>query len=70
MENADLVDTFLGVITKLDYFWGSFYAFTGLFFKFKVKNSDFFGGLPIFLFLGAGGGGGVGRTVDPWSKLT
>ena len=38
MENADVVDTFCGVITKLDYFWGSFLCIyrsmyrTGIFF--------------------------------------
>ena len=72
MENADFVDTFWGVITKLVYFWGSFLCIypsflssmyrTGIFFVcclvFVVVFFLFFF---IFVFFWGGGGLGVNR---------
>ena len=59
MENADLVDTFWrggGSSQNL----GFIFMHLQVFFRLKVKNRDIFCGLPIFLFLGAGVGSGVG----------
>ena len=47
---------FGGSSQKWTIFGVHFYAFTGLFFKLKVKNRDIFCGLPIFYFQGWGGG--------------
>ena len=40
-----MVDTFFGVIAKLDYFWGSLLYILGLFRRVKVENWNIFGEL-------------------------
>ena len=58
---------FLGVITKLDYFWGHLFVFCYLFLWLKYRLTDcmlkflFF----FFFFLGGGGGGGGGMCDMP-----
>ena len=62
MENADFVDTFWGVITKLDYFWGSFLCIYRSFLSSMYRTGiSFVGCLSFFFFLGGGGGGGRGK---------
>ena len=49
-----------GVVTKLDYIYGSFLCILGSFLKVMIQNGDIFGGLLKFHFLFFWGGGGVG----------
>ena len=64
MENADFVDTFWGVITKLDYFLGSFLCIYRSFLSSMYRTRIFFVGclfVVVFCFVffrGVGGGGG------------
>ena len=67
MENADFGDTFWGVITKLDYFLGSFLCVYRSFLSSMYKQG-YFCGLPICccFFLG---GWGVGVGVNSRSLV-
>ena len=40
----EIVGIFGGVVTKLDYLWGSFLNILGLFYKVKVQNGNIFWG--------------------------
>ena len=58
MENADFVDTFWGVITKLDYFLGSFLCIYRSFLSSMYRTGIFFVGclfVVVVVFLGGGG---------------
>ena len=61
MENADFVDTFWGVITKLDYFLGSFLCIYRSFLSsmYRTGISLWVAYLLLLLFFGGGGSGGV-----------
>ena len=65
MENADFVDTFGGVITKLDHFLGSFLCIYRSFLSSMYRTGIFFVGCLFvfffffFFFFFFGGGGGV-----------
>ena len=59
MENADLVDTFGGVITKLDYFLGSFLCIYRSFLSSMYRTGIFLEGclfVVVFFFFFGGGG--------------
>ena len=58
MENADFVDTFWGVITKLDYFLGSFLCIYRSFLSSMYRTGIFFVGclfVVVVVFLEVGG---------------
>ena len=57
MEDADFVDTFWGVITKLDYFLGSFLCIYRSFLSSMYRTGIFFVGclFVVVVFLGGGG---------------
>ena len=57
MENADFVDTFWGVITKLDYFLGSFLCIYRSFLSSMYRTGIFLwvAHLLLFFFWGVGG---------------
>ena len=62
MEDADFVDTFWGVIIKLDYFLGSFLCIYRFFLSSMYRTGIFFVGcLFFFFFFFFGGGGGGGK---------
>ena len=58
MENANFVDTFWGVITKLDYFLGSFLCIYRSFLSSMYRTEIFFVGclfVVVFVFWGVWG---------------
>ena len=59
MENADFLDTFWGVITKLDYFLGSFLCIYRSFLSSMYRTGIFFVGCLFVVVFFLGGGWGV-----------